>query len=115
MGPFAAILPLSNRGFDLQFHLAKPHLTALKTSVSPRLFPVDLNRGERWTRLGLNRLLLALFKVRQVTIGELLRLGVIKFTQKYLKELCIVGFITHKVNKNHSNSMYRMIDHKTVA
>ena len=23
MGPFAAILPRSNRGFDLQFHLGK--------------------------------------------------------------------------------------------
>ena len=29
------------------FTSAKPRLTALKTSVSPRFFPVDLSRSER--------------------------------------------------------------------
>ena len=52
MGPFAAILPRSNRGFDLQFHLGKPRLTAFKTSVSLRLFPLDLNCGERRDAVG---------------------------------------------------------------
>ena len=47
MGPFAAILPRSNRGFDLQFHLGKTPSNRIKTSVSPRLFPVDLSHGER--------------------------------------------------------------------
>ena len=46
MGPFAAILPRSNRGFDLQCHLGKTASNLIKTSVSPRLFPVDLSRGE---------------------------------------------------------------------
>ena len=45
MGPFAAILNCS-------FTSAKPRLTALKTSVSPRLFPVDLSRGERQDAVG---------------------------------------------------------------
>ena len=47
-----------------------------------------------------------------MTIGELLSLGVIKFTQKYLKELCIGGFIAQKLNKNHSCSIYWMTDQK---
>ena len=47
IGPFAAILPQSNRGFDLQFHLGKTSSNRIKTSVSPRFFPVDLSRGER--------------------------------------------------------------------
>ena len=38
------------------FTSGKPRLTALKTSVktsvSPRLFPVDLNRGERQDAVG---------------------------------------------------------------
>ena len=40
--------------------------------------------------------------------GKLSSLGVIKFTQKYLKKVCIVGFIAQKVNKSHSYSIYRM-------
>ena len=36
----------------------------------------------------------------------------IRFTQKYLNELCIGGFIAQKVNKNHSYRIYRMIDLK---
>ena len=47
-----------------------------------------------------------------MTIGELSSLDVIKFTRKYLKELCIGGFIAQKVNKNHSYSIYWMIDQK---
>ena len=40
IGPFAAILPRSNRGFDLRQNLtsAKPRLTTIKTTVSPRFF-----------------------------------------------------------------------------
>ena len=34
------------------FTSGKPRLTALKTSVSPRLFPVDLNSGERQDAVG---------------------------------------------------------------
>ena len=34
------------------FTSGKPRLTALKTSVSPRLFPVDLSRGERQDAVG---------------------------------------------------------------
>ena len=45
-------------------------------------------------------------------IGELSSLGVIKFTRKYLKELCIGGFIAQKLNKNHSYSIYWMTDQK---
>ena len=30
MGPFAAILPRSNRGFDLQFHLGKTPSNRIK-------------------------------------------------------------------------------------
>ena len=30
MGPFAAILPRSNRGFDLQFHLGKTASNRIK-------------------------------------------------------------------------------------
>ena len=49
-----------------------------------------------------------------MTIGKLTSLGVIKFTQKYLKELCIGGFIAQKVlvNKNHSYSIFWIIDQK---
>ena len=47
-----------------------------------------------------------------MTIGELSSLGVIKFTRKYLKELCIGGFIAQEVNKNHSYSIYWMTDQK---
>ena len=39
-----------------------------------------------------------------MTIGELSR--------KYLKELCIGGFIAQKLNKNHSCSIYWMTDQK---
>ena len=34
------------------FTSAKPRLTALKTGVSPRFFPVDLSRGERQDAVG---------------------------------------------------------------
>ena len=34
------------------FTSGKPRLTALKTSVSPRLFPVDLSRGEKQDAVG---------------------------------------------------------------
>ena len=47
-----------------------------------------------------------------MTIGELSSLCVIKFTRKYLKGLCIGGFIAQEVNKNHSYSIYWMIDQK---
>ena len=47
-----------------------------------------------------------------MTIGELSSLGVIKFTRKYLKELCIGGFIAQKLNKNQSCSIYWMTDQK---
>ena len=46
-----------------------------------------------------------------MTIGELSSLGVIK-AHRNLKELCIGGFITQEVNKNHSYSIYWMIDQK---
>ena len=36
----------------------------------------------------------------------------IKFTRKYLKELCIGGLIAQKANKNHGYSIYRMINEK---
>lgn len=36
----------------------------------------------------------------------------IKFTRKYLKELCIRGLIAQKANKNHGYSIYRMINEK---
>ena len=36
----------------------------------------------------------------------------IKFTRKYLKELCIGGLIAQKGNKNHIYSIYRMINKK---
>ena len=47
-----------------------------------------------------------------MTIAELSSLGVIKFTGKYLKELCIGGFIAQTVNKNHSYSIYWVIDQR---
>ena len=47
-----------------------------------------------------------------MTIGELSSLGVIKFTRKYLKELCIGGFIAQKLNKNHSCSISWTTDQK---
>ena len=43
------------------FTSVKPRLTAMKTAVYPRFFPVDLSRDKNRTRLGLNRLLFALF------------------------------------------------------
>ena len=47
-----------------------------------------------------------------MTIGKLSSLGVIKFTWKYFRELCIGGFIAQEVDKNHSYSIYWMIDQK---
>ena len=52
MGPFAAILRRSNRGFGLQYHLGKTTSNHIKTSVSPRLFPDDLHRSERQDAVG---------------------------------------------------------------
>ena len=52
MGPFAAILPRSNQVLIYSFASAKPRLTALKSSVSPRFFPVDLSRSERQDAVG---------------------------------------------------------------
>ena len=44
LGPTAVLI--------CSFTSGKPRLTVLKTSVSPRLFPVDLNRGERQDAVG---------------------------------------------------------------
>ena len=84
------------------FNSAKLRLTALKTSVFGLLKPW-WKAGHGWVWIGYCWLC---FKVCWVTIGELSSLGVIKFTRKYLKELCIGGFIAQKVNKNHSYSTY---------
>ena len=53
MEPFAAILPRSNCGFDLQFHLGK--------TASDRIKNLGFTAVKGRTRLGLNRLLFALF------------------------------------------------------
>ena len=104
MGPFAAILPRSNHGFDLQFHLGKTASNRIKnlgfTQVISCWLKPRWKAGDGWVWIGYR------WFCFKVTIGELLSLGVIKFTRKYLKELCIGGFIAPKVNKNHSFSIY---------
>ena len=63
------------------FTSAKSRLTALKTSVSPRFFPVDLRRGagRGWVWIGYCSLC-------KQQLGELSSLGAIKFTSNTVFE-----------------------------
>ena len=62
MGPFAAILPWWNRSFDLQFHPGKTASYRIKNLRFTKVISGWLIKAtvKGWTRLGLNRLLLAL-------------------------------------------------------